>query len=909
MKKSILARSISNSVLAGLGASMMFAAPAAFAQDSGADGVEKIQVTGSRIKRADLETSSPVSVFDAEDIVNTGVTSVAEFLRYTTASGPGGNTESATLSQVAGSGSVDGKGFGSAYTLVLLNGRRLPVNAIASDFVDLNQIPMAAVERIEYLADGASAIYGSDAIAGVINIITKKDMQGVDFNVQYGTNMSEHDGDEISAQIVAGATSGDTSILFAFDYWERKPVKATDRDLGSTAWLRGYPNGDGRSPYGLPGWYEVTVDNDNDGQYTGAGEFYSEFADADCPTDNIIDDSSPTDPDATYCAYDFAELYQLQPASDRQSIYTTINHRLSNDVTAYGEFRYSRAYTKTSNAPAPGFLDVSGSPFADDFLQENLSAADYAAYQAGVEAGTASFGMGRRYIDFPNRQKDNINETFSSIVGFNGFVGNYDWDFHVGHTKLTNRQIGAAGQLLSDGVVNAIASGDINPFVFNNFDTAEGQAVLESLQAAVHRTGESVQSFAGVTFGGLTDVMLPGGALGFAVGADWRREAFEDRSDPASVDGQVIGGAGSNGKGNRNNLAYYAELSAPLFEGFELKGAVRRDDIAWTGNDAAKTTYQLGATWRINQDYMLRASYGTGFKAPDLHDLFLGQSFGVTAAIDYTYCEANGIAAEDCPQRQLNSRSGGNAELQPEESKNWNVGIVASPFENFDITVDYWSLEVENMVGSLTIQEIINNEDQYPELVNRINGRLFGVGDDAYVLTNLQNLNEESAKGISLDMNYLTLLGGAGEIRWGLRAETQLEHLRQSSSIQPLCDDIGTTSEPDWKANFSADWKLADHSAGVYVRYVGETQDFPGGRVSGSCDFQQDPIDVDSYTQVDAYYGYQLTNAQSIKVGIRNLFDEDPPISTLASGGWPFYDQSLYNNSGRFIYARYNIKF
>ncbi|MCP1339975.1 TonB-dependent receptor [Idiomarina sp. M1R2S28] len=898
---------------AAVAASLGFPA-LAIAQDAQTDvnaeeEVERIQVTGSRISRTDMETSSPVSVFDSEDILNSGVGTVSEFLRYTTVSGPGGNTESASLTQVAGSGSVDAKGFGSSYTLVLLNGRRLPVNAIASDFVDLNQIPLAAVERIEYLGDGASAIYGSDAVAGVVNVITKKDFQGADFNVSYGAGTEHGDGDEVNAQLVVGTQSADTSILFALDYWERRPIKASDREIGSTAYLPNVPNGDGRSPYGLPGWYEVYRDNNGDFLFDQPDEYYNLFADEACPERDIVGGSGGDE----YCYYDFAPLYQIQPASDRQSIYTTINHKLTADLNAYGEFRYSRAYTKTSNAPAPGFINVAGSPYALDFLQNNLpqEALDTLLTTNGagdtVIRDDVAFGMGRRWVDFPNRQKDNTNTTFSGIVGLNGYWGSYDWDFHVGHTKLVNRQIGAGGQLLLAGVEGAIADGGINPFEFNDFSDREGQELLNSLQASTHRTGESTQSFAGFTIGGVTGVELPGGNLGFAAGVDWRRESFTDRSDPATSDGQVIGGAGSNGEGARSVNAFYTEVAAPLFDGFELKGALRRDRIDWTGGDASKTTYQLGATYNINESYMVRASYGTGFKAPDLHQLFLGQSFGVTEAVDFTYCENVGIPADECPSRQLNSRSGGNTELEPEESKSWNVGLVAQPFENFDLTVDYWSLEVENIVGTLGIQEIINNEEQYPELVNRVNGRLFGVGDEAYILTNLQNLTEESAKGVSIDMNYLQEFGDFGVINWGLRADTQLEHLRQSSATQPLCDDIGTTSEPEWKANLSADWQNGAHSAGAHVRYLGTTDDYVGGRVSGSCGFQNDAIPVDSYTELDVYYGFQFAENQSIKVGLRNLTDENPPISTL--GGWPFYDQGLYSNIGRFMYARYSVQF
>jgi iron complex outermembrane receptor protein len=884
------------------GAATVVSTPAFSAEEASLDDIEKIQVTGSRIKRTDMETATPVTVFTSEDILKTGLTSVSEFLRFSTGSA-GGRSENSTLSQVAGSSSIDAKGFGSSYTLVLLNGRRLPGNAIASSFVDVNQVPLAAVERIEYLEEGASAIYGSDAVAGVVNIITKKEKDGISFSTSYGTNVKERDGKELTAQIVAGASNDKTSILFAFDYWKRSPVQAVNRELGSTGYQPLGTQYDGRSSFGTPGYVDVYftpagTPAGEDGK-TPVTNLTTPFAD--CPTTH----TGVSGVRGSVCAYDFAPLYQLAPKSDRQSIYTIINHELD-DINLTAEFRYSRAYTLSSNGAAPGIVDVTSSPYVADYLSTVFDA-DVAADILADD--NRQVLVGRRYLDFGNRQKDNTNSTFSGILAATGTIADaYDWDVHVGHSKLVNSQIGAGGQLLRDDVVAAFAKGDLNPFKINTFETEEELNIRDSLNSAIHRTGEMEQSFAGLGISGDTGLELPGGQLGFAVGADWRREAYTDRADTSSISGQVIGGAGSNGGGQRDNTGMYLELAAPLLDNLDLSVAVRNDSINWTGGDAEKTTYQAGLAYRPSDMLLLRASTGTGFKAPALHQLFLGQSFGVNSAIDTKRCAEEGLnvsAHPTCQNVEIRSRSGGNTELEPETSETFNVGAVIAPFDGFDFSVDYWELTVENIIGSLGTQEILNNEATLGGLVNRINGQLSHV--DSFVFSNLQNLTEESAKGLSLSANY-SLETEMGEFGVHMQADTQFEHLRQSSKVQPLCDDIGSTSEPEWKSSFDFDWAKDNLKANIHVRYVGSTDDHPGGRDTGTCNYKRDAIAVDSYTQVDMQGTYFMEDA-SVTVGLRNIFDKNPPLSTEASGNWPWYDQGLYDNMGRYLYVSYKVDF
>lgn len=871
----------------------------AIAQNNVEKDIEKIAVTGSRIKRTDMETATPVTVFSADDILKSGLSTLSEFLRYSTVGGAGTATESATLSQVAGSSSVDAKSFGSQYTLVLLNGRRLPINAISSDFIDINQIPMAAVERLEYLADGASAIYGSDAIAGVVNIITKKDFEGIDVTLSYGTNVKEHDGDEITAQVVAGAGNDKTNIMLAIDYFERKPVSSQARgDQFKTALLDiDHPNGDSRSGSGFPGWLLVT----------GNSPFITQLGVPfpDCPTRDTVSIGN-----GSICMYDFAADYQFVPASDRQSIMTTVNHKLTDDIDLYGEFRYSRAYTLTSNAAAPGRVDVTGSPYLLSFLA-TIYGADGAADI--VANPTTRVRMQRRFLEFGNREKDNTNETFSSVIGAKGiWADDYDWDFSLGHIKLTNRQIGRGGQVLRSQIEKAFSNGSLNPFVLNKFDTPEKQAARDAILSSIHRTGESKLNFANFIVSGETGLELGGGELAFATGFDWRKETFLDRSDTASITGDVIGGAGSNGGGGRTTSAVYLELSAPVTDNIEVNAAVRHDSIDWNIDAASKTTGQISMSWRPTDDLLLRASAGTGFKAPDLHQLFLGSSFGVNQATDTKRCNDIGGGDPnhpDCNDTEIRSRTGGNPALQPEESNNYNVGIAWDITETASLTLDYWSLKVEGIVGTLGIQEILDNEAKFPELIKRVDGSL--TDPTAFVLSNFQNLTEESAKGITIDYQQFWDTD-AGRFGVGIHADTQLEHLRQSSAIQPLCDDVGSTSEPEWKGTLNLDWRQNQWSSNIYVRYSGKTEDYAGGRVSGSCAYKNKAWKVDDYVQVDWRVGYTFENSSQLTVGLRNIFDQDPPLTvTGARGGlpWPFYDSGLYDNMGRYIYARYNISF
>ncbi len=908
-----LTKAVRLAIAFGGASAAAFAGNVNAAEEQSAEEVERIEVTGSRIKRTDMESASPIAVYNKVEIEKTGVSTVAEFLRNTASSG--GFNESATLSQSAGASSVGLKGFGSDYTLILLNGRRLPKNSAGGVFVDINQIPMAAVERIEILPDGASAIYGSDAVAGVINIITKTDQEGVSVSAKYGAAMEHRDGDELQFQFVAGATSDKTNILFAADYFERRPIMAKNRELGGAAFID-REGGEGRSTWGIPGSTYVSSPSTPD---TGWAPWDA------CPTENIHPNGR--------CRYDFAPLYQLQPQSDRQSIFTSINHEYSDNLSMDAQFRYARAYTLTSNAPAPGAVDITDSPYLRDFLindryKDNPTLGAQIADE--IAAGSGFAYVGRRYLDFPNREKDNTNETFEATTGFNYLI-NDDWEvsYDIGFSRLTNRQIGRNGQLLVDAVESAFADGTLNPFVINDCSSAELKDFCDGLNSSIHRTGEFETVYSNLTVGGLTGFELPGGEVGVAAGVDWRREAYTDRSDQASIDGAVIGGAGSNGGGSFVNKAFFVEFSLPLVEDMEFNIAVRNDAAEWgVDSDASETTYTAKMSYRPMDDLLLRASVGTGFKAPALDNLYLASSFGVTSAIDTKLCNAAGNVSThpDCQRLELNSKSGGNEDLEPETSDSFNIGAVYNVTEGLSVSLDYWSLSIDNIIGSLAMQEILDEEAQgrLTDLVIRNSqGRLDDTGRTGFVQTNLQNLTESTATGLIYDVQYTTELS-FGSLTANFRAEQYLSFESQTSASQPLCDYVDLDATREWRANGGFTLDAGDYTGSVNMRLLpGYDQWRSRDTINKSCDSvghwdvvrgdNQELIDqgrslhVATYVEFDVTGAYHIDDNNKVTVGIRNLFDRQPPFSQV--NDWPFYSQSTYSNIGRFMYVQYDVNF
>jgi iron complex outermembrane receptor protein len=873
-------------ICVGLGTGLLAASTMVWAQSPESDeadsddpqeqaSLDRVEVTGSRIRRIDIEGPNPVQVFDRDYIDASGAQTVADFLFQAQFAGPGLFNENSTLSQFQGSAFFDSRGLGANYTLILIDGKRLPTTPLGGlQATDINQLPLAAIDRIEYLSDGASAIYGSDAIAGVINIITKREFNGLSLRGQAGM-ADDGDGERMSSEIVGGASGDDWRALIAFDWYKQNDIDATDRPLAESAIA---PDGtDGRSPTGLPGTFVVF-----DPQ---TGAFPEAIPQDGCPESRL----RPTEFAATGfdCAFDFATLYDIVPASRSYNLLSKYQYDFSSRLTGTFQWRHSNTQVKVRNGAAP------------------------AVFSLGPEdnpTGEPAFFV-RRFVDAGPRARDTTNTTNSFLVQLDYTMGLHDLEVYALATEVENNQVGVSGQISTRRVEEAVVDGTFDPL-----QTYDPQFFIDQgLAVGTQRQATGDQKTVGATLSGYLPFDLGNRPVGYAVGGSWLDDAYFDISDGDAVDGDIAGGAGSFGGGDRQTRSVYAEFNLTPIESLELSLAARHDDIS---NIAGEATFRAAASFRPTDRLLLRAGYGTGFRAPSLGELFLGRSFGVVRAVDTTFCnqvrnDPSSTPAEidaACRTREIRSLSGGNPELGPETSASWSAGFAFEPIDRLIFKADYWNIEVEDKVGSLSVQEILNNEDRFPDLVNRVNGQL--TSPDAFVRSNLQNLTLEEGSGLDLSVLY-SVDTDLGRFGIDLRTHYLLEYLRQSSALQPLCDDAGTTSEPEWRSNLRLQWSRGDWESTVLVRHVGSTEDLVGGRANGTCTIAEGGRvrSVDAYTQVDLQTSYHLNGGTRLTLGIRNLFEEEPPFSEIAAGGWPWFDQALYDITGRSFYLRADHRF
>lgn len=854
---------------------LSLAATPAFAQVETEDQGDKLIVTGTRIQGVEQNGPSPVQVFDAEEIQATGASTLQEFMFESNLAGPGIFSESATLSQSSGAAFFDGRGFGTGYTLILLNGRRLPATPITGEQgTDLNMLPIAAVERVEYLSDGASAIYGSDAIAGVINILTRTDYDGVSLTGRVGI-ADDGEGFQYRASGVWGTSNENGSVLLSAEVFHQNAIDAADRPLVRSAF--GPPdvvNQDGLSPIGdIPAY----VNADFTLAEPGAG----------CPAERIRPSSFAAS--GTECSFDFAPLYQVNPDTTRIVSSAFAEYDVADGLNLFLDVRYARTETEVRNGASPAFFLIP-------------------AGEQGNPYPEAAYAL-RRIVDAGPRARDATNQTFAVAGGFNYDIGaGHSVEGYVQSSWVSQNQLGVSGQIVRDKLEAAVADGSFSLTELN------GPDVIDAISAKTFREGDLQERVFSL---GLTGPLIEGDfEVSYYVGGEIRTETYSDFADDLSKQGQILGGASSDGEGDRKQKAVYAELSISPMDIIDISLAGRFDDVQAGGQKLGdEFTYKAAVSINPVDILTIRGSYGTGFKAPALGELFLGRSFGVTRAVDTTVCNnvTNTPGATQaeidaaCRTREIRSISGGNPNLEPETSKSINFGVILEPTPDLRFSADYWNIEVEGKIGSLTVQEILNNEDLYPDLVNRVGGQLSDP-NNSFVRSDLQNLTVEEGEGIDFVLSFNPAVGD-GELLLDLRASYLISFLRQSSAIQPLCEDAGTTSEPEWRGNGRLGWRQGMFKANVTARYVGKTEDRIGGLTGGTCDPAGVVDPVDDYLEFGANVTVDLTPTMNVTVGVNNLFEEIPPATEIAAGGWPYYDQALYTNFGRYFYMSAGIEF
>lgn len=859
--------------------SFAISAPQALAQDAtNQKSIEKIEVTGSHIRRTDMEGPSPVATLTAEDIEKTGVTDLIGLFTKLPISGQGtfstqGNSSDGTAN---GGSSISLRGLGADSTLILINGRRVAVSPFARQidtaFVDINNIPIAAIKRIDILKDGASATYGADAIAGVINVILKDDYEGFEISAKT-SDTSEGGGAEQNLSILWGSKSNNSSHTFIVDYFDREETLYGDRHYAATAnqaARTGLPDAnDFRSSSGIPGTIALASNPGN--------RLIDTFGNDVCAPED-------TDLANNLCRYDYAPHMTLVPATERVSFNYMGNYEISDTTRVFTEFSAQNSKTVIKGAASPSFneLFMSGDnpnhPFADD---------------ADHEFHGQDLTMRRRTVDIGNRKKLVNSDYYRAIIGAEGEIGEWEWEAAYSYIKSESVERGVDGFPNIVRMQEAIDSGLYNPFE----PSSNTQEALDYFETTTTRTGKSSNKSVDVTVSGpIAD--LPAGELMLAVGAEHRKESIADNPDAQYINGEIFGTEATAAAGGRDNTAVYAELAIPALDTLELQVAVRHEDYS----DFGKTTDpKLAFIWNPSEDLSIRGSYGTAFRAPSLHQIGLGDTQESPNLIDKARCDAVGNINKACELQEYTAIITGNRDLNAETSTSYNIGLIYQFTDNFDFSLDYYDYDIEDVILKDT-QDKFDKEGLNPDVVVRLpSDDPNDPGEVVLIRDRYENLGNVSTTGLDLDLSYrMENDMGTFDFSYVLNYVLDYEDFRPTVGVFAQEGDF---TQPEYRWTIAGTWSKDDWAANFAVNYIAEFKQDQAIRTRADGTFLPD---VDAMTTVDASVSYLGFDNISLTLGATNLFDEEPPFSYHDFMG---YVNDVHSAQGRFVYLKATYSF
>ena len=854
----------------------------AFAQDDEEAAVEEVVVTGSRIQRAVSDAPSPVTVISSEDLEFSGLSNVADVLRNTTYNSFGSFRERSGTSfgQIA---LVDLRGLGAGRTAVLINGRRVPGNPFTgSSAVDVNSIPLSAVERIEILTDSASAVYGADAIGGVINFIMKDDYEGAEILI--GQTSPEASGaDEERAQFVFGASGDKGKVIASVEYYQRDAIFDADRDY-SAAQVNGPSFGDtvGVSVGGNTGFVPGFPSNP--------------FPIGDCPTDTyagVLD--NPFGIPGQGCGFGYADISAQTGAIDRISTFVDASYDVNADTTVYMESRYSRIESFGRYAPAVGFFFVDeGQRLAnqlDPILTGDLAAAADLDGSGELEPGEGFFAF-HRFVGHGPRDDVTDRHEFDFVIGMEGSVGGVSYDVFARKYFYSADEIGDT-YVLNSVIRDLAASGAydvVNPAAPSNAAAVglSSADLFRDLKTDFTQVGFSLTGSA---------FELPGGSVGWAIGGEVAREDYRDQYDSYREAGNVIGSAGNSASGDRQRDAFFVETSLPVIDNLEINVAARYDYFSDFGSNVASS---VSVRFEPTDWMVLRASYNEGFKAPDLTNLYQSRSQSFNNVTDFIRCDAQGVEPIDCPTFQVENFTGGNPELQAEEAESTNIGVVLSPVEGLRLSMDYFEVDTTDRATSLSLSRLLQlaSIGALPPgtAVNRgpgegpgIPGAIISIDN---VITNAASLNIE---GYDMRLTY-ELDMGFGDLYIRSEYSHMDSYTFQGAPGDPSTEFMGEGGFPEDRFNTSVRFTVDNLTANYTFNYIGDHGD---GELQNYSDYTTHDITVEYQTPVD---GLALT------LGSLNFTDEKPVLDSI--GG---YDDGvtgiLYDLTGRRIFGSIRYTF
>lgn len=919
---------ISAAVLTGLGT-------VAVSTQAQQQTLERVEITGTAVKRIDAEGSLPVTVITRDDIARSGANNTEELLQSVAAVSSIGGVSNATGagSSTAGRSTVSLRGLSGGRTLVLVNGRRLaPAVGGAGGSINVNNIPMAAVERIEVLKDGASSIYGSEALAGVINFILTKDFQGVDIGANYGTPTRDGGGQTQRGTLVGGIGSvakDRFNITASLSMEKEKALFAKDRDFAATGNVPPYITAGATGQGNIEGAFKPgTVDATGKwtegtrvagfGNSPGTGYGNPLAASGKCAEINMFKNLTNSSKGVPYCTFDSNAFVGLIP--ERKTANGTVNgvFRVTDSVELFADVLYTRNEQIQRFQPSPvrrSFLTSDGlfqTQKVDPALliyptNPNYKiAADYLTANGFGSLVGQPLAITARVFDFGPRTSKDITTQTRGVLGVRGDIGNHSYE--VAYADSSYKLTGT----VPDGYFSQVAyakavqsSNDWNPWSLKQTD-AFNKSIASAKYTGSTLDGKATQKVLDAKLSG--DLFeLPAGPASYAIGAQYRDEKYTSSPSAALFSGDIagLGGAQAGVDKGRKTDALFAEVVVPVLKNLEGDVAVRRDHFNDVGT---ANTYKASLRYQPIKQVVLRAGMGTGFRAPTLVELWLPQTVGTSA-------QFTDPAFPNNTSLQVNEKSGGNPLLKPEKSKQQTLGIVLQPSDSVTIGADYWRLKVDGIITAPSTQEIVSRfragDPAYKNLVilNSTNEV------DQTIATN-QNVGKADLSGIDVDILGKFKLSDA-RIDAALNGTYFIKY-NQTSPGGTLSRKVGTMVEADGTPVLEADgggvvlrWK---HRASLtYVAStwsLGIAQNYYAGYRTGDRQIDGKPNFVPSTMTFDLNASYTVMKGLKIAGGVKNAFNENPPIYVPVSNQFQAgYDISQYDPRARFVYVSANYRF
>jgi len=856
--------------------------------------VQRIEVTGSSIKRTDAETALPVTVLKASDFAKLGYTSVADVMQSLSV----GSTQNALS---AGGGTVfNMRGLGLPRTLVLLDGQRLANEPTADTYANVEIIPLSAIDRVEILRDGASSLYGSDAVAGVVNFITKKSYDGASATIQGVSPQASGGANEERFSVIGGKGNLEAdgwSLYATIDAHKQTALPYTARpDWVNTAELNSLGIGPGNKTAGSGGYaYPANIIAPT----AAAGNPYG--------TSCLPPYSTPAAKDT--CINNNTQLYGvLFPESQQETFYTNGQLKLSSTNTLSVALSYgneSRIEPRGAASTSVGFTPPPGGGSAPVMIITSASPY-YPGGSAGVPAvkGVTGQPLTLEWQDDAQggaSYKDSQANSRLLVTDVGQFMG---WDFKTNlvaarderKDKTLNGYLN--GPALDAGVLN----GTINPF---GAQSATGAAYLNSISEDGQIIRDTTSGFDAFDFSAGHDLMqLDGGALATNLGVSLHHDTMHDLSPQNNANIPYNGRQPYDVHASRNISSVFGEIDAPITKKIDIDLGVRADDYTDIGSSVNP---KLSIRYQPTDMLVLRASYNTGFRAPSLIDMYGYRLAGATTTTsakwdDPLLCPGTGApgtgtispaavaagltSAQVCNIKQP-VQTGSNPNLQPEKSKNFTAGFVLEPVKDISLTMDYWHIELTDTLGSLSETAIFGNPTLYSaNFVRNPNGLL------AYINEDTQNLGGTVTSGEDVDFLYKSPSTSVGKFLFDLRGTYTNEYRQQTMANAPWTNNVGQfggvtlgtySSNPlltfRWKHNAMLSWQYGSWGAVLSENYQSGYHD------QNTAVTSQYYRNISSYSVTNLTTSYTRIKNLTLTAGVSNLFNQAPPETNSQSTG------------------------